>query len=102
MLIRQERERVFTSEIAAEANRLLELRGERQKLSPETVGRRLRNLGLRPHRLTNAGNGLTFDKATVTEIQRLAAMYVEEDLLSETENLPRPQTAENKKVEEVV
>jgi hypothetical protein len=102
VLSRQERERVFTSEIAAEANRLLELRGERQKLSPETVGRRLRNLGLRPHHLTNAGNGLTFDKATVTEIQRLAAMYVEEDLLSETENLPRPQTAENKKVEEVV
>jgi hypothetical protein len=29
-------------------------------------------------------------------------MYVEEDLLSETGNLPSPQTAENKKVEEVV
>jgi hypothetical protein len=43
-----------------------------------------------------------FDKATATAIQRIAAMYVEEDLLSETENLHCSQTSENKKVEEVV
>jgi hypothetical protein len=35
-------------------------------------------------------------------IQRLAAMYVEEDLLLEAENLHCPQTAENKKVEDVM
>ena len=84
VLSRQARGRVFTSEIAAEVNRLLELCGEGPKLKPETVGRRLCNLGLRTHRLTNAGNGLTLDITTVAAIQRLAAMYVEEDLLSET------------------
>jgi hypothetical protein len=102
VLSRQERERVFTTEIAAEVNRLLELRGEGPKLKPETVGRKLCKLGLRTHRLTYAGNGLTFDKDTVALIQRLAAMYVEEDLLPEAENLHCSQTAEKKKVEEVV
>lgn len=102
VLSRQGRERVFTSEIAAEANRLLELRGEGSKVSPVTVGRRLCNLGLRPHRLTSAGNGLTFDKATVNSIQLLAARYVEEDLLSEIENLNCSQIADKTEVEEVM
>jgi hypothetical protein len=101
-LSRQDREHAFTSEIADEANRLLELRGERLKLSPETVGRRLCQLGLRTRCLTLAGNGLTFDKATVAVIQQLAAVYVEEDLLVGTENLHRSQPAENKVVEEVM
>ena len=101
-LSRRGREHAFTSEIADEANRLLELRGERLKLSPETVGRRLCQLGLRTRCLTLAGNGLTFDKATVAVIQQLAAVYVEEDLLVGTENLHRSQPAENKVVEEVM
>jgi hypothetical protein len=101
-LSRQEREHVFTREIADEVNRLLELRGERPKLSPETVGRRLCKLGLRSHRLTKDGNGLTFDKATVAGIQQLAAVYVVEDLLTETDNLHRLQGTETKQVEKVV
>jgi hypothetical protein len=86
-LCRQPREHAYTSEIADEANRLLKLRDERMKLSPETVGRRLGKLGLRTRRLTLRGNGLTFDKATVALIEQLAAVYVEEDLLADAENL---------------
>ena len=100
-LSRQDRLHAYTSEVAGEANRILELRGERLKLSPETVGRRLCQLGLRTCRLTLAGNGLTFDKATVALIQQLAVVYVEEDLLAQTENLHDSQTTGNKKVEEV-
>lgn len=99
-LSRQERKHAFTSEIADETNRLLGLRGER--LKPETVGRQLGKLGLRTHRLTFAGNGLTFDKATLAVILRLAAMYVEEDRLVGAENLHSSQPAENKAVEEVM
>lgn len=96
LLSRQDREHVFTSEIADEANHLLELRGERHKLSPETVGRRLCQLGLRTHRLSLAGNGLTFNKSTVAVVQQLATVHVEEDLLAGTENLHGSQVPENK------
>ncbi len=75
---------------------------ERPTLKPETVGRELRKLGLRTHRLTSAGNGLAFDKPTLDRIEQLGTMYVEEDLLVETENLHRSQPAANKVVEEVV
>jgi hypothetical protein len=95
-LSRQGRKHAFTSEIANEANRLAELRGERPKLMPETVGRRMCKLGLRTHRLTLAGNGLTFDITTVDQIQKLAAMYVEDDLLPGNENLHSSQPTENK------
>jgi hypothetical protein len=81
------REHAYVREIAAEANRLLEARGETVRLNPEKVGHRLKSLGLRTHRLTLAGNGLTFDKVTIALIEQLAAVYVEEDLLAETENL---------------
>lgn len=66
------------------------------------MGRRLCQLGLRTHRLTLAGNGLTFDKITLALIGQLAAVYMEEELLAEAENLPDQQTTENKKVEEVL
>jgi hypothetical protein len=102
LLSRQDRGHAFASEIGDEANRLRELRGERQKLSPETVGRQLSKLGLRTHRLTSAGNGLTFDKATIALIQQLAAVHVEDDLLAEAENLHGSQVTENKNVVEVM
>jgi len=65
----------------------LQSRGESLKLSPEKVGHKLRKLGLPTRRLTKTGNGLLLDKATVAEIQRLAAVYVGEDIPAETENL---------------
>jgi len=101
-LSRQGREHVYAREIAAEANRLLEVRGEGLKLSPEKVGHRLRKLGLLTRRLSQAGNGLVLDKATVAAIKQLAAMYVEEDMPADTENLHCSQAAEKKEVEEVM
>ena len=101
-LSRQGREHVYAREIAAEANRLLEVRGEGLKLSPEKVGHRLRKLGLLTRRLSQAGNGLVLDKATVAAIKQLAAMYVEEDMPADIENLHCSQAAEKKEVEEVM
>ena len=57
------REHAYVREIAAEANRAkLEARSEMVRLSPEKVGHLLKSLGLRTHRLSLAGNGLTFNR----------------------------------------
>jgi hypothetical protein len=101
-LSRQERQHLYVREIAVEANRLLEGRGESLKLSPEKVGHKLRKLGLPTCRLTKTGNGLILDKTTVAGIERVAAVYVGEDLLADTQNLHRSQTTENKEIEEVM
>jgi hypothetical protein len=93
---RQGRQQVYVREVAVEANCLLEGRGESLKLSPEKVGHKLRKLDLPTRRLTKTGNGLVLDKATVAGIQRLAAVYVGEDIPAETENLHCSQTTENK------
>jgi len=42
------------------------------------------------------------DKATVAGIERLAAVYVGEDMLRDTENLHCSQVAENKLIEEAM
>jgi hypothetical protein len=101
-LSRHGTEHVYAREIAAEVDRLLEARGEGMKLRPEKVGHRLRKLGLPTRRLTQAGNGLVWDKATIASLQQLAAVYVGEDLLAETENLHCSQATEKKKVENVM
>jgi hypothetical protein len=95
-LSRDGREHAYVREIAAEVNRRLEARGETAKLSPEKIGHRLKNLGLRTRPLSQSGNGLMFDKVTVALIQQLAAVYVMEDMLDGADNLHSPQTAENK------
>jgi len=87
-LCRDGQEHAYAREIAAAANHLLEARGEMARLSPEMVGHRLLRLGLRTCRLSQTGNGLTLDKATVVQIKKLAAMYDVEDTPLETENLP--------------
>ena len=86
-LSREGREHAYAKEIAAEVNRLLEARGETARLSPEKVGHRLKKLGLRTHPLSQAGNGLKFDNATLARIRQLAAVYMMEDTSVETENL---------------
>ncbi len=78
---------VYAREIAAEANRLLEDRGEAMKLNPEKVGHRLRKLGLPTSRLSKAGNGLVCNKATVATLRQLGEMYVGEGLVAEIDNL---------------
>jgi hypothetical protein len=94
-LSRDGREHAYAKEIAAEANCLMEVRGETARLTPEKVGHQLKKLGLRSHRLSQIGNGLTFDKATVAKIQQLAAMYLMEDTPAETENLHGSQATDN-------
>jgi hypothetical protein len=95
-LSRDGREHAYVREIAAEVNRRLEARGETAKLSPEKVGHRLKNLGLRTRPLSQSGNGVMFDKVTVALIQQLAAVYVVEDMLEGADNLHDPQTTEIK------
>jgi hypothetical protein len=94
--IRDGREQAYAREIAAKANRLLEARGETARLSPERVGHVNKKLGLRTCRLSQTGNGLTFDKVTRARIEELAAVYMMEDTPEETENLHGSQTTENK------
>jgi hypothetical protein len=93
---------LYAREIAVEVNRLIEVRGERSKLSPEKVGHRLRKLGLPTRRLSQTGNGLVMDKETRTRLQMLFTMYVREDQLAATENLHCPQATEKREVEEVM
>jgi len=94
--IRDGREQAYAREIAAKANRLLEARGETARLSPERVGHVNKKLGLRTRRLSQTGNGLTFDKVTRVRIEELAAVYMMEDTPAETENLHGSQTTESK------
>ena len=94
-LSRDGREHAYAKEIAAEANRLLEARGETVRLSPEMAGHQLKGLSLRTQRLSQTGNGLTFDKATLARIEKLTAVYMMEDAPAETENLHGAQTTEN-------
>jgi hypothetical protein len=93
---------LYAREIAVEVNRLIEVRNERSKLSPEKVGHRLRKLGLPTRRLSQTGNGLVMDKETRTRLQMLSAMYVREDQLAATENFHSPQATEKREVEEVM
>jgi hypothetical protein len=95
-LSRDGRQHAYVREIAAEVNRRLEARGETAKQSPEKIGHRLKNLGLRTRPLSQSGNGLIFDKVTVALIQQLAAVYVVEDTLKDSDNLHDPQAPENK------
>jgi hypothetical protein len=94
-LSRVGREHAYAREIAAEANRILEARGETAVMSPEKVGHRLKKLGLRTRPLSQTGNGLTFDKATLARIQQLAEVYMMEDTPTEIDNLHCSQTTEN-------
>jgi hypothetical protein len=71
----QKDQRKFVREIAATSNRLSAEDGESLKLSSETVGHILKNLGLYTRRLGNAGRGLVFDKATQSHAHSLGHEY---------------------------
>lgn len=62
---------VFVHEIAATANRIYSEEGEALKISNETAGHVLKNLGLYTRRLGNAGRGLVLDKATQSRAHEL-------------------------------
>ncbi len=62
---------VFVREIAATANRIYSEEGESLKITNETVGHVLKNLGLYTRRLGNAGRGLVLDNATQARAHEL-------------------------------
>ena len=74
----------------------LQVRGEKVQLSPEKVGHKLKNLGLRTRPLSQTRHGLELDRATLAQIQQLAAVYVMEDMAEDTGNIHGSQTTENK------
>ena len=86
-LSRDGRKRAYTHEIAAAANLLFEARGEAARLSPELAGHSLKRLGLPTHELSQTGNGLTFDRATIAQIDQVCAARGMEDAPPEAENL---------------
>jgi hypothetical protein len=68
----ENQERVFVREIAEAANGIYRAEGESLRISSETTGHVLKNLGLYSRRLGNAGRGLVLDKATLSQAHRLA------------------------------
>ena len=59
-------------EIAATANEIYREDGESLKISNETVGHVLKNLGLYTRRLGNSGRGLRLDRAIQTRAHELS------------------------------
>jgi hypothetical protein len=67
-----DQQQVFVREIAATANQIYSDDGESLKITNETVGHVLKNLGLYTRRLGNAGRGLVLDKATQARVHELS------------------------------
>lgn len=74
-LCHEGRPQFLVGEIATEVNRIGKARGERLIYSAETVGHRLKKVGLITRRLGKEGRGLVMDLATVTRAHELAAVY---------------------------
>ena len=55
---------MLVHEIATEVNCIAQVRGERLNHSAETIGHRLKKVGLSTRRLGKAGRGLAMDLAT--------------------------------------
>jgi len=83
-------------EIATEANRIAKERGERLSYSAETVGHRLKKVGLSTRRLGKAGRGLVMDLPTIARIHELAKGYGGAGLEQAETNLNCPFCTENK------
>ncbi len=68
-------QKVLVGKIAEAANDIYREEGESLRISSETVGHVLKNLGLYSRRLGNAGRGLILDKSTQSQAHRLAYAY---------------------------
>jgi len=68
-------EKVFVREIADAATEINREEGETLRVSNETAGHVLKNLGLYSRRLGSEGRGLILDKATQSQAHRLAFSY---------------------------
>ena len=87
---------VLVNEVANEVNRIALARGERLHFSAETIGHRLKKVGLVTRRLGKAGKGLVMDLATMTRAHELAAVYGGVGMDWEENNLHCPLCIENK------
>jgi hypothetical protein len=89
---------ILVGEIAAEVNRIAKARGERLHYSAETIGHRLRKVGLITRRLGKAGKGLAMDLVTTTLLHKLATVYGGVGLDQDDDNLHCRHCIENKPV----
>ena len=67
-----DQQQVFVRQIAVTVKELYREEGESPRISNETVGHVLKNLGLYTRRLGNAGRGLILDKATQSRAHELS------------------------------
>jgi hypothetical protein len=89
---------ILVNEVANEVNRIALARGERLRYSAETIGHRLKKIGLVTRRLGKAGKGLVMDLATMARVHELAAAYDGAGLEQDEDNLHCPLCTENKLV----
>jgi hypothetical protein len=78
-----DQQQVFVRQIAVTVKELYREEGDSPRISNETVGHVLKNLGLYTHRLGNSGRGLTLNKATQNHAHELA--YAHEVFLGSVE-----------------
>jgi hypothetical protein len=87
---------ILVNEIANEVNRIALARGERLHYSAETIGHRLKKIGLVTRRLGKAGKGLVMDLTTMAGVHDLVAVYGGGGLEQDENNLSCPLCTENK------
>jgi len=87
---------ILVGEVAAEVNRISEVRGERLRYNAERIGHIIKKLGLVTRRLGKAGRGLVLDVATTAQVHKLAAAYCGVGLDQDEKNLHCPLCAKYK------
>jgi hypothetical protein len=97
-LVHTGKAQILVNEVANEVNRIALARGERLRYSAETIGHRLKKIGLVTRRLGKAGKGLVMDLATMARVHELAAAYDGAGLEQDEDNLHCPLCTENKLV----
>lgn len=70
-----DRQQVLAKEIATTLNQIYRDEGESTKLSSESVGHVLKNIGLYTRRLGSSGRGLLLDKPTQASVHQLSFQY---------------------------
>jgi hypothetical protein len=87
---------ILVNEVANEVNQIVQARGERLHYSAETIGHRLKKIGLVTRRLGKPGKGLVMDMATMARVHELAAVYGSAGLDLDESNLHCPLCADKK------
>jgi hypothetical protein len=92
-------EKVRTSKIAETVNATYKNEGESLRVSSESVGHALKNVGLYSTRLDSSGRGLMLDKATQLRAHQLALAY---GVLPSVPECGHCQTLQNREIEQLV